>query len=61
VNQRAVAAAVAEWVKGRLGHINKLKEGLRVLQVDIDDKTTQKAALVNRCNEQKTAIQYICC
>ena len=59
MQEERIQKALAEWMQGKVARLNKLREGLRLLQIDIDEKAVRKETLVQRCHEQKAALQYL--
>ena len=56
--QQQVHTAIEESLKDKVEGLGRLKEGIQILHVEIEDKCMKKEELVKLYEEQKANIEY---
>ncbi len=56
--EQQVNEAIGEQLKGKVEGLNRLKEGIQVLHVEIEDKGMRKDELIKLYDEKKTETEY---
>jgi len=58
MKEREIHDAVEETMKGKVEGLNRLKEGIKVLQVDIGEKHMVKEELARSYEDKKKDVAY---
>ena len=56
--KQRVERALEESLQRRVAHMNRLKESIQVIKVDLDAKSLRKDELTKLCTETRSQIQY---